>query len=75
MSCDTISDINLHDLLDFHFLKNSSLTTFMKQEDLETGKKQGKAPVSSNLNDNYDICLINPKTSELAHIVNSDDLD
>ncbi len=47
----------------------------MKQEDLETGKKQGKAPVSSNLNDNYDICLINPKTSELAHIVNSDDLD
>ena len=75
MSCDSITDANLHDLLDFHYLKNSSLTVLMKKEDLETGKKLGKAPVSCNLNDNYDICLVNPITSELAHILNSDDVD
>lgn len=51
------------------------MTVVMKREDLESGKKMGKAPISCNLTENYDICLINPDNSELVFIVNSDDLE
>ena len=47
----------------------------MKHEDLEAGKKLGKAPLSCNLTDSYDICLVNPDNSELVHVTNSDELE
>lgn len=60
MSCDSLTNVNFYDLLDFHYLNKSSLTVLMKKEDLESGKKLGKPPTSCNLNDSYDIYLINP---------------
>lgn len=75
MSCDIITDINLFDLLDFHYKNNATMTLLMKREDLESGKKMGKAPISCNLTENYDICLVNPENQSLAYIVNSDDLE
>ena len=75
MSCDIITDVNLFDLLDFHYKNNATLTLLMKREDLESGKKMGKAPISCNLTENYDICLVNPENQSLAFIVNSDDLE
>lgn len=63
MSSDIITDVNVYDLLDFHYRNESSLTVLLKKEDLESGKLKGKAPVSCNLNDYYDICLVNPQSN------------
>ena len=60
MSGDVITDVNIYDMLDFHYKNESTLTLLLKKEDLETGKLKGKAPLSCNLNDNYDICFVNP---------------
>lgn len=74
MSGDTLTDISLFDLMDFHNQSNSTLTVLMKKEDLEQGKKLGKAPLSCNLTETYDICLINPNDSAIAYMTNSDEL-
>jgi NDP-sugar pyrophosphorylase family protein len=75
ISCDTITDFNLYDLLDFHYQHNSTISVLMKKEDLEQGRRLGKAPLSCNLTENYDICLLNPDTAALAFITNSDELE
>lgn len=75
MSSDIITDANLSDLIDHHNFHNSTLTMLLRKEDLESGKKLGKAPVSCNLNDNYDIYFVNPENTSIAHVINTDEID
>jgi translation initiation factor eIF-2B subunit gamma len=56
MSCDIMVGVNLLDLLDFHYKGKAAITCLIKEEDLD--KKLGKAPVSCNLDDSFEIMFI-----------------
>lgn len=60
MSCDIITNVNLFEFIESHQRSKASISMLLKSEDLERGKKQGNPPVSCNLSDTYDICLIDP---------------
>lgn len=71
MSCDTICDVNLLDVIDYHTTNQSLITMICKQENLDN--KMGKAPISCNLDDTYDIMAI-AEGGQLVQIANSNEV-
>ncbi|CAD8201087.1 unnamed protein product [Paramecium pentaurelia] len=72
LSCDSMIGANILNLLDFHYSTKATITCLIKEEDLD--KKQGRAPISCNLNESFDIMFVGSDYS-LLHISNSDDDD
>ncbi|CAD8204723.1 unnamed protein product [Paramecium octaurelia] len=72
LSCDTMIGANILNLLDFHYSTKATITCLIKEEDLD--KKQGRAPISCNLNESFDIMFIGSDHS-LLHIINQEDDD
>ncbi|CAK79161.1 unnamed protein product (macronuclear) [Paramecium tetraurelia] len=72
LSCDSMIGANILDLLDFHYSKKATITCLIKEEDLD--KKQGRAPISCNLDESFDIMFIGSDQS-LLHITSQEDDD
>ena len=67
LSSDIMIGANILDLLDFHYSKKATITCLVKEEDLD--KKQGRVPISCNLDESYDIMFVGQDNS-LLHITN-----
>ncbi|CAD8090557.1 unnamed protein product [Paramecium sonneborni] len=75
LSNDILIDANILDLLDFHYSQKATITCLIKEEDLD--KKQGRAPISCNLDESFDIMFIGSNNS-LLHMTtkqNDDELN
>ncbi|CAD8070872.1 unnamed protein product [Paramecium sonneborni] len=69
LSNDIMIGAKILDLLDFHYSQKATVTCLVKEEDLE--KKQGRGPISSNLDKSFDIMFIGSDNS-LLHLTNQE---